>query len=250
MTQFFVNQENNVLHGLKICKNIDFTYSLECTHISHLLVHPHTHTKHTYYNQIPSIKLKSRYVQVYVHTNVYMYYVCIHIHIGEGNGNPLQYACLENPTDVGAWQATVHGVAKSQTRLGDFTSLTSHFITEGNGNPLQYSCLENPMGQRSLAGHGPLGCRESDTAEVAKHAGTHIHMYRLYSVPQLIAYLPTFIQILYILATILQFSNNFPTLLLLKSNYFIIKVKYAHNIQCNKSYQFSSLFPSNISETS
>ena len=40
---------------------------------------------------------------------------------GEGNGNPLQYSCLENPMDRGAWWATVHGVAKSQTRLGDFT---------------------------------------------------------------------------------------------------------------------------------
>ena len=34
---------------------------------------------------------------------------------GEGNGNPLQYSCLENSMDQGAWQATVHGVAKSQT---------------------------------------------------------------------------------------------------------------------------------------
>ena len=34
---------------------------------------------------------------------------------GEGNGNPLQYSCLENPLDKGAWLATVHGVAKSQT---------------------------------------------------------------------------------------------------------------------------------------
>ena len=40
---------------------------------------------------------------------------------GEGNGNPLQYYCLENPMDRGAWQATVHGVAKSRTRLSDFT---------------------------------------------------------------------------------------------------------------------------------
>ena len=39
---------------------------------------------------------------------------------GEGNGNPLQYSCLENPTDRGAWWATIHGVAKSQTRLSDF----------------------------------------------------------------------------------------------------------------------------------
>ena len=36
---------------------------------------------------------------------------------GEGNGNPAQYSCLENPMDRGAWQATVHGVAKSQTQL-------------------------------------------------------------------------------------------------------------------------------------
>ena len=42
---------------------------------------------------------------------------------GEGNGNPLQYSCLENSMDRGAWWATVHGVAKSQTRLNDFTSL-------------------------------------------------------------------------------------------------------------------------------
>ena len=40
---------------------------------------------------------------------------------GEGNGNPLQYSCLENPMEGGAWQATVHGVAKSQTRLSYFT---------------------------------------------------------------------------------------------------------------------------------
>ena len=42
---------------------------------------------------------------------------------GEGNGNPLQYSCLENPMDGGAWWATVHGVAKSRTRLSDFTYL-------------------------------------------------------------------------------------------------------------------------------
>ena len=35
--------------------------------------------------------------------------------LGEGHGNPLQYSCLENPMDRGAWRATVHGVAKSQT---------------------------------------------------------------------------------------------------------------------------------------
>ena len=40
----------------------------------------------------------------------------------EGNGNPLQHSCLENSMDEGAWWATVHGVAKRQTRLSDFTS--------------------------------------------------------------------------------------------------------------------------------
>ena len=70
----------------------------------------------------------------------------LYTHFGEGNGTPLQYSCLENPMDGGAWWAAVHGVAKSQTRLSDLT-LTFHFscIGGGNGNPLQCSCLENPM---------------------------------------------------------------------------------------------------------
>ena len=40
----------------------------------------------------------------------------------EGNGTPLQYSCLENPMDGGAWKATVYGVAKSQTRLSDLAA--------------------------------------------------------------------------------------------------------------------------------
>src|SRR5574340_1815760 len=49
-----------------------------------------------------------------------------HTSNGEGNGTPLQCFCLENPMDGGAWWAAVHGVAKSQTRLSDFT-FTFHF---------------------------------------------------------------------------------------------------------------------------
>ena len=45
---------------------------------------------------------------------------------GEGNGTPLQYPCLENPMDRGAWWAAVHGVSKSRTRLSDFP-FTFHF---------------------------------------------------------------------------------------------------------------------------
>ena len=46
--------------------------------------------------------------------------------MGEGNGTQLQYSCLENPMDGGGWWATVHGVAKSRTRLSDFI-FTFHF---------------------------------------------------------------------------------------------------------------------------
>ena len=51
---------------------------------------------------------------------------------GEGNGTPLQYSCLENPMDGGAWWAAVHGVAKTE-RLHFHFSLSR--IGEGNGNP-------------------------------------------------------------------------------------------------------------------
>ena len=64
-------------------------------------------------------------------------------------GTPLQYSCLENPMDGGAWWAAVYEVAQSRRQLSDFTfTFPFHFslscIGEGNGNPLQCSCLENP----------------------------------------------------------------------------------------------------------
>ena len=55
--------------------------------------------------------------------NIYLYLFAPQ---GEGNGTPLQYCCPDNPMDGGAWWAAVHGVAKSQTRLSDFT-FTFHF---------------------------------------------------------------------------------------------------------------------------
>ena len=63
---------------------------------------------------------------------------------GEGNGTPLQYSCLENPMDGGAWWTAVHDAAKSWTRLSDFFHFSFSCIGEGYGNPLQCSCLENP----------------------------------------------------------------------------------------------------------
>ena len=55
---------------------------------------------------------------------------------GKGNGNPPKYSCLENPMDGGAWQAAVHGVTKSRTRLSDFTSV--HFYVPGDTSGLEH----------------------------------------------------------------------------------------------------------------
>ena len=100
---------------------------------------------------------------------------------GEGNGNPLQYSCLKIAVDRRPWQATVYGVAKSWTRLSDFTfhfhfhiyklglpwcgsvvknlpantgdvgsiPVLGKYPREGNGNWHQYSCLGNPMNRRA-----------------------------------------------------------------------------------------------------
>ena len=51
---------------------------------------------------------------------------------GEGNGNPLQYFCLENPMDGGAWQTIVHGVTKSQTPLSKHVNPYNTYILEKN----------------------------------------------------------------------------------------------------------------------
>ena len=66
------------------------------------------------------------------------------IYFGEGNGTPLQYSCLENPMDGGAWKAAIHEVAEGQTRLSDFT-FTFHFhALEKEMATHSCSCLENP----------------------------------------------------------------------------------------------------------
>ena len=62
------------------------------------------------------------------------------LYFGEGNGTPLYYSCLENPMDRGAWQAAVHGVAKSRTWLSDFT-FTFHFHALEKEMATHYSVL-------------------------------------------------------------------------------------------------------------
>ena len=64
---------------------------------------------------------------------------------GGGHGKPLQYSCLENPTDRGAWRAIVHGAAKSQTRLSDTARVYMHarlLITRGACGPVEENIQE------------------------------------------------------------------------------------------------------------
>ena len=63
---------------------------------------------------------------------------------GEGDGSPLQYSCLENPVDGGAWKAAVRGVAESDMAVRLHFHFSLSCAGEENGNPLQCSCLENP----------------------------------------------------------------------------------------------------------
>ena len=108
---------------------------------------------------------------------------------------PLQYSCLDNPLDRGAWQATVYGMAKSWTWLSSYHFHVLGFPGGTSGKDLTCQCRRhkrcrfNPWvgkipwrrawqptpgflpgeshGQRSLAGYSPLGCKELDTTEAA-----------------------------------------------------------------------------------
>ena len=116
----------------------------------------------------------------------------------EGTATHSSMLAWRIPTDRGAWWTTVHGVAKSWTRLTDWTelnwtessrrnmSLLAGDIRDvdlipglgrspggGHSNPLQHSWLENPHGQRSLAGYSPCGNKESDTT---KHSTTVLQL--------------------------------------------------------------------------
>ena len=85
---------------------------------------------------------------------------------GEGNGTPLQYSCLENPMDGGAWWGAVHGVAKSRTRLSNFT-FTFHFHALEKEMATHSSVLPGQsQGWGSLVGCRLRGHTESDTTEV------------------------------------------------------------------------------------
>ena len=96
---------------------------------------------------------------------VFWDYSCIYFMVisGEGNGNPLQYSCLENLMDRGAWWAAVHGVTKSWTRLKDFP-FTFHF-----------PALEKEMATHSsiLAWRIPGKAEPGGLLSMGSHKGGH-----------------------------------------------------------------------------
>ena len=84
--------------------------------------------------------------------------------VREGNGTPLQYSCLENPMDGGAWWAAVHGVATSQIRLIDFTFTFMHWRRKWQPTPVFLP--GESQGWGSLVGCYLWGHTESDMTEV------------------------------------------------------------------------------------
>ena len=100
---------------------------------------------------------------------------------GEGNGTPLQYSCLENPMDGGAWWAAVHGVAKSRTRLSNFT-LTFHFYALEKEMATHSSVLAwripgmgEPGGLPSMGSHRVRHDWTDLAAAAAKFVQTQVH---------------------------------------------------------------------------
>ena len=95
--------------------------------------------------------------------------------LGEGNGTPLQYSCLENPMDGRAWWAAVHVVARSRTRLSDFT-FTFHFhALEKEMQPTPVFLPGESQGRGSLVGRRLWGRTESDTTDATRQQ--HICTY-------------------------------------------------------------------------
>ena len=86
--------------------------------------------------------------------------------VGEGNGTPLQYSCLENPMDGGAWKAAVHGVAEGRTQLSDFTfSFPFHALEKERATHSSVLAWRIPGTGEPVSCH-LWGHTESDTTEV------------------------------------------------------------------------------------
>ena len=98
--------------------------------------------------------------------HLFMFFLAISMaSFGEGNGTPLQYSCLENPMDGGPWWAAVHGVAKSRTRLSDFTFIFHFHALEKKMATHSSALAWRIPGTGSLVGCRLWGRTKSDTTE-------------------------------------------------------------------------------------
>ena len=94
-----------------------------------------------------------------------VYWTFLMLYNGEGNGTPLQYSCLENPMDGGAWWAAVHGVSNSRTRLSDFAFTFTLMHWRRKWQPTPVFLPGESQGRGSLEGCHLWGRTESDTTE-------------------------------------------------------------------------------------
>ena len=97
---------------------------------------------------------------------------------GERNGNPLQYSCLENPMDRGAWQATVHRVAKSQTRL-KWLSTHAH-MSQKDYEQMTMMCVTSELSEAYKSGNpGSHELRGDDRISKERNPGFRWHKREL-----------------------------------------------------------------------
>ena len=124
-----------------------------------------TESKRLFYT---SVSLLLSRIQGYCyHLPKFHIYALVYCIGGEGNGTPLQYSCLENPMDGGAWKAAVYGVTEGRIRLSVFT-FAFHLHALEKEMATHSSVLEpgESQGQGSLVGCHLWGRTESDTTEV------------------------------------------------------------------------------------
>ena len=102
--------------------------------------------------------------------------------IGEGSGTPLQCSCLENPMDGGAWWAAVHWVAKSRTRLSDFTfsfhfhALEKEMATHSSVLAWRISGTEEPGGLPSMGSQSRTQLKQLSSSQSFDFSSSHVWM--------------------------------------------------------------------------
>ena len=142
------------------------------------------------------------YIYLYKHTQV----------LGKGNGTPLQYSCLENPMDGGAWKAAVHGVTESGTQLSDFT-FTFHIhasekeMATHSGVPAWRIPEKGEPGGLPSIGLHRVGHHWSDLAAAAAILEWSIYKCQLVPADCLLAFLMTVLSICSMKLTEVEISN-------------------------------------------